>query len=83
MFFFSLICCDGLSEQVGGVIISLPGGRVSLSEILEEEVCLKKKLNVPEKAPRVSGQLFGVRLPMFNFRLDFKTTSNLQNFLFP
>ena len=70
-----------VSKQVGSVIISLPGVRVNLSEIVRS--LFKKKLNVPGKAPQVSGQLFGVRLTMFNFRLDFKTTSNLQNFLFP
>ena len=49
-----------------------------LSEIF---VCLKREwkgkekfwntsrqLNTPERAPQVGGQLFGVRLPIFNFK---------------
>ena len=33
----------------------------------------------PERAPEIGGQLFGVHLPILNF----KATQSLQNFLFP
>lgn len=40
-------------------------------------------LIAPERAPQVGEQLFGVHLPIFNFKFYFKTTSDLPNLLFP
>ena len=40
-------------------------------------------LNALEKAPRVGGQLVAARLSISTLNSNFKTASNLQNFLFP
>ena len=56
------------------------GSNMNLSEILGSLKRDKKEkkfwntarqLNLPERAPRVGGQLFGVRLPNFHFKVYF------------